>query len=304
MRIASFGLRRSSIAGIVLVTAGGALLVAVTAYASLGALARSQLDNLAVRAEPVLSEESVVVKEATTALPGEHVTLLDDVSRQAPPPPVEADVQRPVEDPSRLAVPRPGEGWDFAALVSQAKSGVAVGGGPGLGGFVPVSWKDLPRTMEEMPAARRIVIPAIGLDSTVMELNTKWEGDQLVWETAIKQVGHHRGSPNPGELGNTVFSGHISSPVRGEGAIFTRLPEVARLLRDGQKVEIVVHTGYARYLYRVVSTDVSLPDEVNVFRPADIPSLTLVTCVPDYFYSHRFLVTAVLVGVALPEGVS
>ncbi|MBI4236748.1 MAG: sortase, partial [Chloroflexi bacterium] len=111
-------------------------------------------------------------------------------------------------------------------------------------------------------------------------------------------VGHHRGSPNPGEQGNAVFSGHISSPVSRQGSVFKRLPEVAALLREGRMVDIIVEAGEMRYLYRAISTDVKAPHEVDVFRPTEVPSLTLVTCVPDYIYSDRFLVNAVLVGVA------
>ena len=49
---------------------------------------------------------------------------------------------------------------------------------------------------------------------------------------------------------------------------------------------------------RATATDVTLPEDVNVFRSVDTPSLSLVTCVPARSYTHRFIVNALLVGEA------
>jgi LPXTG-site transpeptidase (sortase) family protein len=83
-----------------------------------------------------------------------------------------------------------------------------------------------------------------------------------------------------------------------EGAIFKNLPTVATLLGEGRIVDIIVSTSEARYLYRVTATEVSEPSNVDLFRPTEEPSLTLLTCVPNYVYSHRLLVNAILVGKA------
>jgi sortase (surface protein transpeptidase) len=80
--------------------------------------------------------------------------------------------------------------------------------------------------------------------------------------------------------------------------VFKSLPKIPGLLQNGGVVEIILTTREARYLYRVISTEVSKPRDVDLFRPTTEPSLTLITCVPDFVYSDRFLVNAILVGKA------
>jgi LPXTG-site transpeptidase (sortase) family protein len=136
--------------------------------------------------------------------------------------------------------------------------------------------------------ARRVVIPTIGLDSKVIQLGTKLDRrGQIAWETAPFAVGQHKGLAGPGQNGNMVLSGHISSP--NEGAVFHRLPE----LKIGEG--IIVGTEERQYLYRVVDVKTVTPDEVSVLDQTPDPTATLITCVPDGIYSHRLVVTARLV---------
>ena len=148
------------------------------------------------------------------------------------------------------------------------------------------------------PNPTRIIIPDIGLDSHVVDLHLTFDGGNQRWETADNAVGFHIGSATPGEIGNTVMSGHVNSPFRGEGDIFRRLDNVAPLLRQGRIVDIVLEAGNTRYLYRATDTTVLLPADVHVFSPTEEPSLSLVTCAPATTYSHRFIVNAILVGTA------
>jgi len=137
--------------------------------------------------------------------------------------------------------------------------------------------------------AKRIVIPTIGVDSKVIMLGTKLDRrGQIAWETAPFAVGQHRGLAGPGQYGNMVLSGHISSP--NEGAIFHRLPE----LKVGEG--IIVSTDERQYLYQVTSTEVVTPDEVSVMDPTPDATATLLTCVPDGIYDHRLVIKARLVG--------
>ncbi|HZR99004.1 MAG TPA: sortase, partial [Chloroflexota bacterium] len=131
----------------------------------------------------------------------------------------------------------------------------------------------------------RLVIPSIELDAKVLPLGTTRDRTgKLVWETVPFAVGHHQGTANPGEPGNMVLSGHISSP--NEGAIFKRLPQV----KAGDAV--VVMTAQEPYLYRVRDTQVVTPAAVEVLQPTAEAILTLLTCVPDGIYSHRLVVRA------------
>jgi LPXTG-site transpeptidase (sortase) family protein len=142
-------------------------------------------------------------------------------------------------------------------------------------------------SVQALPA-KRLVIPTIGLDSKVIQLGTHLDKHgQLAWETAPFAIGHHRGTAGPGQNGNMVLSGHISSP--GEGAVFHHLPD----LKVGEGV--IVATDERQYLYRVVDRKVVTPDEVSVMEATPDPTATLITCVPDGIYSHRLVVTARLV---------
>ena len=136
--------------------------------------------------------------------------------------------------------------------------------------------------------ARRVVIPTIGLDSKIIQLGTKLDRHgQIAWETAPFAVGQHKGLAGPGQNGNMVLSGHISSP--NEGGVFHGLPD----LKVGEGV--IVATDERQYLYRVTDVKVVTPDQVSVLDQTADPTATLITCVPDGIYSHRLVVTARLV---------
>ena len=140
------------------------------------------------------------------------------------------------------------------------------------------------------PAAARITIPSLEVDAPAVETGTKYEDGQLVWETAKHAVGHLKGTSNPGETGNIVMAGHISSPIRGEGNVFKRLPEIAL------GSQVYLYTPQGRYTYIVVKTKVVLPNDIEVIEPTLQPTLTLITCVPDWVYTHRFIATALPAG--------
>jgi LPXTG-site transpeptidase (sortase) family protein len=138
-----------------------------------------------------------------------------------------------------------------------------------------------------MPA-RRVVIPTIGLDSKVIQLGTKLDRKgEIAWETAPFAVGQHKGLAGPGQNGNMILSGHISSP--NEGAIFHHLTE----LKVGEGV--IVSTDERQYVYRVVEVKTVTPDQISVLDQTPDPTATLITCVPDGIYSHRLVVTARLI---------
>lgn len=126
---------------------------------------------------------------------------------------------------------------------------------------------------------QRIVIPVIDVDAPVVR------GDD--WEALKKGAGHHIGSANPGERGNSVLSAH--NDIYGE--IFRDLPE----LNVGD--EILVHTQTQVYRYAVEQTrivDPNDPASVGVMSPTNSPVLTLISCYPYGVDSHRIVVIAVL----------
>ena len=148
----------------------------------------------------------------------------------------------------------------------------------------PVEVKAAPPA--ERPPADWIYIPGIKVDSKVVELGTKIEKGEVVWETPNKVVGHAKGTGTPGGPGNIVMYGHISSPLKGEGSIFKRLPELK--VGDG----VYLYVGETEFHYQVIETRVVLPSDTWVMDPTPDETLTLITCVPDYVYTYRLIVTA------------
>jgi sortase A len=131
----------------------------------------------------------------------------------------------------------------------------------------------------------RLVIPSISLDTRVVGIGVQSDRlGNLVWETAAFAVGHHQGSANPGQIGNVVLSGHISSP--NEGAVFRRLPQLK--IDDG----FAIITAQQSFLYRVRDVRVVTPSAVEVLDATDRAVATLITCVPDGVYSHRLVIRA------------
>jgi sortase A len=120
----------------------------------------------------------------------------------------------------------------------------------------------------------RIEIPRIGLAAMVMEGT---DG-----RTLRGAVGHIRGTPLPGQQGNVAIAGHRDTFFRP--------------LRNVQPDdEITLTTLDGSYHYLVDSTEVVLPEDMQVLdNSADI-TLTLVTCYPFYFVGpapKRFIVRA------------
>lgn len=162
-------------------------------------------------------------------------------------------------------------------------------------GYAALSPDDgLPRG-QGMPASR-ITIPAISVDSAVEDLTIMNLGDSLAYDTPNNVVGRIPETSNPGESGNGWFFGHLESPIRGEGNVFTRLPDIPVMLQDGDPVYISVSSDEAEYLYQVTATQVVHQDDLRLYQ-TDTATITLVTCFPRLIYDHRILVTGELVGV-------
>lgn len=143
--------------------------------------------------------------------------------------------------------------------------------------------------------ARRIRIPAIGVDSAVEDLKVVFLGDSAAWATPDKIVGHIPTTARPGSEGQGWYFGHLESPVRGEGNVFRRLPEIPVLAKDNP-VYVFLETDSHDYVYRVYNTEVVTQQDLRVSN-SNQRDITLVACIPRFYYDHRLLVTASLVGV-------
>jgi sortase A len=218
-----------------------------------------------------------------TGLRGSGTVYYPRDAEPAPTPLEVAPEPTPEAVATRVAMPTPPP----APIVAPDALPLAVAGGTDAEMHVVPVPSGKPPIAAALPA-RRIVIPTIGLDSKVIQLGTRLDRNgQIAWETAPFAVGQHKGMAGPGQNGNMILSGHISSP--SEGAVFHSLPE----LQVGQGV--VIATEERQYLYRVTDVKTVTPDQVSVLDQTPDPTATLITCVPDGIYSHRLVVTARLV---------
>jgi LPXTG-site transpeptidase (sortase) family protein len=134
-----------------------------------------------------------------------------------------------------------------------------------------------------------ISIPRIRVDSRVVEVGVLADGE---FQAPAFAVGHHVGSPNPGQAGNSVFAGHLTSI--NAGRVFARLRE----LRPGDAV-YVYSQGYR--LDWVVNDVRTVPNSDSSFiLPTGDTRITLYTCAGHFLpltrdYSDRLVVTARLV---------
>ena len=141
----------------------------------------------------------------------------------------------------------------------------------------------------------RIVIPKIKVDTKIVEVawHIVQEGGRLasVWEVADFAGGWHRGSAFPGNIGNTVISGHHN--IKGE--VFRYVVD----LEEGDEVDVYVNEQ--RYPYAVkekyILREKGVPDDVRntnarwIAKTTD-ERLTLVTCWPYTNNTHRVIVVA------------
>ena len=145
--------------------------------------------------------------------------------------------------------------------------------------------------------ASHIRIPSIGVDSTVSNLAIIDIGDSRQYETPKHVVGRIPETSNPGELGNTWLFGHLESPIRGEGNVFQKLPQIPALVNSGDPVYVtLLNEDGDEFLYQVTETEVVHQDELQLYQ-TDESTITLVSCVPRLVYDHRLLVIGKLVGV-------
>ena len=120
----------------------------------------------------------------------------------------------------------------------------------------------------------RIEIPRLGLSVVLLEGTAN--------ATLRRAVGHIEGMALPGQRGNVGLAGHRDTFFRP--------------LRSIQENDIITLTTIrSEYRYRVVSTRIVNPEDIEVLDSDGTEILTLVTCYPFYFVGaapNRFIVRA------------
>jgi sortase A len=122
--------------------------------------------------------------------------------------------------------------------------------------------------------ARRLQIPAIGVDNVIVQ------GDD--WEQLKKGVGQHVRSTLPGQKGNVILSAH--NDIFGE--IFRYLDK----LSPGD--EIIISTDITSFTYVVRDIAIVEPTDVWVMNPTEHASATLISCYPYRINDKRIIIFA------------
>ncbi|MCH7712952.1 MAG: sortase [Chloroflexi bacterium] len=160
-----------------------------------------------------------------------------------------------------------------------------------LQGFAPLA---IGEVLPDQAPATRIIIPSIGLDSTVEELDIVDLAGSRYYETPVNTVGHIPESANGGEANSAWFFGHTESPISGEGSVFYNLTQIPGKLNNGEDVFIITENGQDRFLYRITSTKVVHQSELELFDTNEA-TIHLVSCVPRLVYDHRLVVSGELI---------
>jgi len=133
---------------------------------------------------------------------------------------------------------------------------------------------DIPAAVTAGALIGRIEIPRLGLSEVVIE------GADA--GTLRRAAGHVPGTPLPGQPGNTAITGHRDTFFRP-----------LRKIRRDDLIRLTTLQG--EFVYRVVSTGIVNPADVEVLGSYGGEALTLITCYPFYFVGaapHRFVVRA------------
>lgn len=137
----------------------------------------------------------------------------------------------------------------------------------------------------------KLIIPKINVDVPVIYNTTPDYNSQMAaMQNGVAWFGIPGADSKPGQVGNTVLSGHSSNDWLDKGDykfIFARLDQ----LQVGDTV--YVNYNSKRYTYSVTKKEVVKPTDVSkLVYPTNKPILTLITCTPLGTSLNRLLVTA------------
>ncbi len=146
------------------------------------------------------------------------------------------------------------------------------------------------------PTPRRLNIPAIALDATIIPVG--WylnpTTNETEWEVARYAVGHHQDSGDPGGGTNIVLSSHVA----GYGRLFAQLDQ----LRLGDHITLTSDTG--TYTYAVANIAYVASESANaaehianmaLLDATPTEQVTLITCWPasgEDRFTQRLIVVA------------
>lgn len=137
----------------------------------------------------------------------------------------------------------------------------------------------------------KLIIPKINVDVPVIYgIGYDHDSQMKAMENGVAHFAIPGANSRPGQVGNTVLSGHSSNDLFDSGMykfIFAQLDKMA--------IGDMIYANYegTRYSYKVTKKEVVKPTEVSKLTySTDKPVLTLITCTPLGTALNRLLVTA------------
>ena len=141
-----------------------------------------------------------------------------------------------------------------------------------------------------------IEIPILNIKSEVKDLEIVEFDGYRKYESPNNFVGR---IPSDGAPENSIsawYFGHLESPIKGEGNVFHDLPSVPDMIRDGERVYIILENEDSKYVYKAISTEVVKAEKLRL-HDAGKSFIFLVTCVNRPTYDQRLVVKADIVGI-------
>jgi sortase A len=137
----------------------------------------------------------------------------------------------------------------------------------------------------------KLIIPKINIDVPVIyDVTPDYDAQMKAMEQGVAYFGIPGANSKPGQIGNTVLSGHSSNDIIDPGSYKFIFAQLDRLNKSDT---IYVNYNGVRYTYTVTKKEVVAPTEVSkLVYPTDKPVLTLITCTPLGTSLNRLLVTA------------
>ncbi|MEI7539827.1 MAG: sortase, partial [Candidatus Saccharibacteria bacterium] len=140
-------------------------------------------------------------------------------------------------------------------------------------------------------AEPRLIIPKINVDVPVLyDVGNDYTSQMAAMTQGVAHFAIPGASSHPGQLGNTVISGHSSNDLLDSGDykfIFAQLEKL--------NIGDTIYANYQskRYTYTVTKKEVVSPTDVSkLVYETTKPVMTLITCTPVGTATSRLLVTA------------
>jgi len=137
----------------------------------------------------------------------------------------------------------------------------------------------------------KLIIPKINVDVPVIyDVGNDFDSQMAAMTKGVAHFAIPGANSRPGQIGNTVISGHSSNDLLEIGDYKFIFAQLEKLVVGDT---IYINYESKRYTYIITRTEVVKPTEVSklVYAPTK-PVLTLITCTPLGTALNRLLVTA------------